>query len=60
MMEKKKNSGTIIKAILIGITIISASFVQILYLSFGLVEIVDFRCDAEVLGYKRYRTDVYE
>ncbi len=60
MMEKKKNSGTIIKAILIGITIISASFVQILYLSFGLVEIVDFRCDAEVVGYKRYRTDVYE
>jgi PKD repeat protein len=57
---KKKNSVTIIKAALICFIIISASFIQILFLSFGLVEIIDFRCDAEVVGYKRYRADVYE
>lgn len=54
----KKKNQTILKATATVIMIILANFIQIPYLTFGQVEIVDFRCDAEVIGFKQYKADV--
>ncbi|MBY8985079.1 MAG: PKD domain-containing protein [Candidatus Lokiarchaeota archaeon] len=58
-MQTKKPSIKL-KAILLSIIVILSSFIHILFLTLGFVEIIDFRCDAEIVGYKRYETDVNE
>ena len=55
MQEKNK---TRLKAVLFAVIIILANFFQIRFLIFGKIDITDFRCDAEQIGYKMYKADV--
>ena len=55
-MEQKNK--TRLKAIAVVFTILLANYIQITYLTFAQLEIVDFRCDAEYLGNQRYKADV--
>ena len=48
------------KAMLLTTIILLTNFIQIWWLSFGKVQIVNFRCDAQLIGYKRYKADVFE
>ena len=54
----QKKNQTILKAIAFTVMILLANFIHITYLTIGQVEIIDFRCDAEVLGYNQYRAEV--
>lgn len=55
-MEKKNK--TRLKAIAFVVMFLLANYIQITYLTFAQLEIVDFRCDAEYLGNQRYKADV--
>ena len=57
-MRINKSYSTKTKACLIAIIVALAGFIQIWWSSLGQVEIIDFRCNAQVIGYKRYKADV--
>lgn len=49
-----------LKAVYIVLVILIAYCIQLFPLSLGQARILDFRCDAEQIGYKRYKVDVNE
>ena len=56
----KKKNKTRLKAFLFVVVVILANYIQISYLVIGSPQIIDFRCDAEYIGYQRYKADVNE
>ena len=57
---KKHNKKSVIKGILVITIILLANLINISYLSFAQTSVTNFGCDAEQIGPKRYKTDVYQ
>ena len=57
-MKKVKIISIKIRVAILIILVLLTNFVQILFLSFGQVRILNFQCDALEIGFQRYKADV--